>query len=60
MLRFVVRAVVALFVLLPRIAAAEPITLSCRSSASNLSMSYLAAVKPFVDAVNEKPTCWQC
>jgi len=52
MLRFVVRAVVTLFVLLPRIAAAEPITLKLSFFSSNLSMSYLAAVKPFVDAVN--------
>jgi TRAP-type transport system periplasmic protein len=52
MLRFVVRAVVTLFVLLPRIAVAEPITLKLSFFSSNLSMSYLAAVKPFVDAVN--------
>ena len=52
MLRFVVRAVVTLFVLLPCIAAAEPITLKLSFFSSNLSMSYLAAVKPFVDAVN--------
>ena len=52
MLRFVVRAVVTLFVLMPRIAAAEPITLKLSFFSSNLSMSYRAAVKPFVDAVN--------
>jgi TRAP-type C4-dicarboxylate transport system substrate-binding protein len=52
MFRFVVRAVVTLFVLLPHIAAAEPITLKLSFFSSNRSMSYLAAVKPFVDAVN--------
>ncbi len=52
MFRFAVRAVVTLFVLLPCIAAAEPITLKLSFFSSNLSMSYLAAVKPFVDAVN--------
>ena len=52
MFRFVVRAVVTLFVLLPHIAATEPITLKLSFFSSNLSMSYLAAVKPFVDAVN--------
>ena len=52
MFRLVVRAVVSLFVLLPHVAAAEPITLKLSFFSSNLSMSYLAAVKPFVDAVN--------
>jgi TRAP-type C4-dicarboxylate transport system substrate-binding protein len=52
MFRFAVRAVVAMFVLLPCIAAAEPITLKLSFFSSNRSMSYLAAVKPFVDAVN--------
>jgi TRAP-type C4-dicarboxylate transport system substrate-binding protein len=52
MLRIAARAVVTLFVLLPHIAAAEPITLKLSFFSSNLSMSYLAAVKPFVDAVN--------
>jgi TRAP-type transport system periplasmic protein len=52
MFGFVMRAVVTLFVLLPNIAAAEPITLKLSFFSSNLSMSYLAAVKPFVDAVN--------
>jgi TRAP-type C4-dicarboxylate transport system substrate-binding protein len=52
MFRFVVRVVVALFVLLPHMAAAEPIALKLSFFSSNLSMSYLAAVKPFVDAVN--------
>lgn len=52
MLRLVVRAVVFVSLLLPHIAAAEPITLKLSFFSSNLSMSYLAAVKPFVDAVN--------
>jgi TRAP-type C4-dicarboxylate transport system substrate-binding protein len=52
MFRFVVRAVFALSVLLPHLAAAEPITLKLSFFSSNRSLSYLAAVKPFVDAVN--------
>ena len=52
MFRFVVRAVVASFVLLPTLVAAEPVKLKLSFFSSNLSRSYLAAVKPFVDAVN--------
>jgi TRAP-type transport system periplasmic protein len=52
MFRPVVRAIVTLFVLLPHIAVAEPITLKLSFFSSNRSMSYLAAVRPFVDAVN--------
>ena len=38
--------------MLPAIAAAEPIKLKLSFFSSDRSMSYLAAVKPFVDAVN--------
>lgn len=52
MFRHVVRAVIAYSLLLPHLAAAEPTTLKLSFFSSNRSMSYLAAVKPFVDAVN--------
>jgi TRAP-type C4-dicarboxylate transport system substrate-binding protein len=52
MLRFVVRAVVTLLVLLPRIAAAEPIKLKLAFFSSDRSALYQAGVKPFVNAVN--------
>jgi TRAP-type transport system periplasmic protein len=40
--------------LLPAMAAAEPIKLKLSFFSSNRSMSYLAAIKPFVDAVNSE------
>ena len=52
MFRSVVRAVVALFLLLPHIAAAEPITLKLAYYSSDRSILYRAGIMPFVNAVN--------
>jgi TRAP-type C4-dicarboxylate transport system substrate-binding protein len=43
-----------LFVLLPYAAVAEPIELKLAFFSSDQSMTYLAAIKPFVDAVNSE------
>jgi TRAP-type C4-dicarboxylate transport system substrate-binding protein len=40
------------FAMLPTVANAEPIELKLALFSSDRSMTYLAAVKPFVDAVN--------
>ena len=47
-----IRLFVAALVLLPTMAAAEPITLKLAYFSSDRSTTYVAAVKPFVDAVN--------
>lgn len=52
MLRFIVRCLCAAALLLPSAAGAEPITLKLSFFSSDRSMSYIAAAKPFVDAVN--------
>ncbi len=49
------RSAVAALVLLPAIAQAEPIALKLSFFTSDRSVAYLAAVKPFVDAVNRDP-----
>jgi len=48
----VLRLLVIALALLPAIAAAEPISLKLSFFSSDRSVSYLGAVKPFVDAVN--------
>jgi len=52
MLRFIGRCLFAAALLLPSAAGAEPITLKLSFFSSDRSMSYVAAVKPFVGAVN--------
>jgi TRAP-type C4-dicarboxylate transport system substrate-binding protein len=52
MLRHFLRIAAAVFVLLPAMASAEPIKLKLSFFSSDRSMSYIAAIKPFVDAVN--------
>jgi hypothetical protein len=52
MFRHFLRIATAVFVLLPAMASAEPIKLKLSFFSSNRSMSYIAAIKPFVDAVN--------
>lgn len=52
MLRIFVRSAVLALSLLPCAAAAEPIKLNLAFFSSDRSTSYVAAVKPFVDAVN--------
>ena len=50
----IARCALFTFALLPCVAAAEPIELKLAFFSSDRSMSYLAAVKPFVDAVNSE------
>jgi TRAP-type C4-dicarboxylate transport system substrate-binding protein len=52
MRRLFVQFIIAAALLLPAAAGAEPIKLTLSFFSSNRSMSYLAAIKPFVDAVN--------
>lgn len=52
MRRAIVQLIIAAALLLPSAAGAEPIRLKLSFFSSNRSMSYLAAIKPFVDAVN--------
>jgi TRAP-type C4-dicarboxylate transport system substrate-binding protein len=52
MFKLVARCGLLLFVLMPCLAAAEPIELKLAFFSSDQSMTYLAAIKPFVDAVN--------
>jgi TRAP-type C4-dicarboxylate transport system substrate-binding protein len=54
MFKILARCALFTFALLPSVAAAEPIELKLAFFSSNRSMSYLAAVKPFVDAVNSE------
>jgi hypothetical protein len=52
MCRVLVRYALFFLVLLPAIANAYPITLKLAFFSSDRSTTYLASVKPFVDAVN--------
>jgi TRAP-type C4-dicarboxylate transport system substrate-binding protein len=52
MCNVLVRGALFAFALLPAVAKAEPITLKVAFFSSDRSTTYLAAVKPFVDAVN--------
>jgi hypothetical protein len=54
MFNVLVRFALFAFVILPCVAAAEPIELKLALFSSDRSMTYLAAVKPFVDAVIRK------
>jgi TRAP-type C4-dicarboxylate transport system substrate-binding protein len=54
MFNVLVRFALFAFVILPCVAAAEPIELKLALFSSDRSMTYLAAVKPFVDAVNSE------
>ena len=52
MLKVLARCALFSFVLLPAAAAAEPIKLKMAYFSSDRTTTYLAAIKPFVDAVN--------
>ena len=52
MVKYFLRIAATIFVLLPAIAAAEPIKLKLAFYSSDRSILYLAGIKPFVDAVN--------
>lgn len=52
MRRAIVQFIIAAALLLPSAAGTEPIHLKLSFFSSNRSMSYLAAIKPFVDVVN--------
>jgi TRAP-type C4-dicarboxylate transport system substrate-binding protein len=52
MLKMAAPCALLLFVLSPYVAVAEPIELKLAFFSSDQSMTYLAAIKPFVDAVN--------
>ena len=52
MRRIVLQFIIAASLLLPTAADAEPIKLKLSFFSSNRSMTYIAAIKPFVDAVN--------
>lgn len=54
MIASILRPIVFALVLLPALAAAEPITLTLSFFSSNRSHLYLSGAKPFVDAVNEE------
>ena len=53
MLRFTIRWIFAAALLLPTAAVADPITLKLSFFTSDQSVAYRAAVKPFVDAINQ-------
>jgi TRAP-type C4-dicarboxylate transport system substrate-binding protein len=52
MYRVLIRCTLLVFALLPAVANADPITLKLAFFSSDRSTTYLATVKPFVDAVN--------
>ena len=52
MFKIAARGALFLFVLSPYVAVAEPIELKLAFFSSDQSMTYLGAIKPFVDAVN--------
>ena len=52
MSKYFLRIAATMFVLLPAVAAAEPIKLKLAFYSSDRSVLYLAGIKPFVDAVN--------
>ena len=52
MVKYFLQIAATIFVLVPAIAAAEPIKLKLAFYSSDRSILYLAGIKPFVDAVN--------
>jgi TRAP-type C4-dicarboxylate transport system substrate-binding protein len=54
MFKITARCVLLLFVLAPCLAVAEPVELKLAFFSSDRSMTYLAAIKPFIDAVNSE------
>jgi TRAP-type C4-dicarboxylate transport system substrate-binding protein len=54
MFKFMTQCVLFLSVLSPHVAATEPIELKLAFFSSDQSMTYLAAIKPFIDVVNSE------